>query len=150
MKIANSCAPPLQLVLAYDGLAAACRATEFIEAKRQTEFDERTVSVSSWSFEMLESPALFAQAAGNARYAQVLAIAVCEATRPLSEVAERWLKMCLARRHKAHLIVAAIFEGDDLLPSAVKPWFESFQRVVVGAGCVFQAWQTTGTAEFLL
>ncbi len=98
---------------------------------------------------MLESPASFAQAAGSVGHAHVLAIAVCEAKRPLFGVTERWLKTCLSRRHKAHLTVAAIFGGDDLLPGAEMPWFESVQRVVVGAGCVFLAWHVTGTAEVL-
>ncbi len=108
------------------------------------------MSLSPWSFDMLESPAFFAQAAGKVGQAHVLAIAVNEAKRPLSGVTERWLKTCLSRRHKAHLTVAAIFEGGDLLSGAIRPWFESVQRVVVGAGCAFLAWDVIGTADSML
>ena len=150
MKIKTSSAPELHVVLAYGSLSAACGATECLKAKRRTDFDKREMSVSPWSFDMLESPALFAQAAGCVGRAQILALAVSEANRPLSGVAERWLKTCLSRRHKAHLSVAAIFGGDASLPGALNPWFESVQRVVVGAGCAFLAWHVPGTADFIL
>jgi hypothetical protein len=133
----------LRVVLAYGSISAACRATECFKSKRSTRGDERAMSVSPWSFAMLESPRLFAQAAANVGRAHVLAIATCEAKRPMPGVAERWLKACLAQRHKAHLTVAAIFEGDDLPPNAETAWIESLERVVVGAGCAFLAWPGT-------
>jgi hypothetical protein len=148
-KITAYSKPELHVVLAYGSLSAACRATECFKEKRRTDFDEGTISWSPWSFGMLESPALFTRAAENVRRAHVLAIAVCESERPLSGVTELWLKTCLSRRHQAHLTVAGIFGGDDFLTGAGKPWLESVQRVVVGAGCAFLAWHVSGTANFL-
>ena len=118
------------MVLAYGSLSAACRATECLKAKRRTDFDGRTMSLSPWSFEMLESAGLFAQAAGNARHARVLAIAVSEANHALSEATEHWLVTCLSRRHQAQLTVAAILRKGDLGRGAAKPWVESVRRIV--------------------
>jgi hypothetical protein len=150
MKIKATSVPELHVVLAYGNLSAACRATECLNTKLRTGFAERPMRLSAWSFDMLETPRLFAQAVGRVGQAHFLAIAVGEAKRPLPGVTERWLKTCLARRHQAQLTVATISGEYEIQPDAAIPWFESVQRVVVGAGCAFLAWQVAGTADFLV
>ncbi len=140
----------LRVVLAYGSISAACRATECLEVKRRSDSDEQTMSLSPWSFSSLESPAFFSLAASSVRQANILAIAACEAKRPLSAVIERWLKMCLSRRHKTRLTVMTILGSDGRAPGTETPWVESVHRLAVGAGCAFLPWVAIGTLDSML
>ncbi|MEO6994940.1 MAG: DUF2934 domain-containing protein [Lacunisphaera sp.] len=137
----------LRVVLAYGNISAACRATECLQVKRRTDSDEQTMSLSPWSFSSLESPAFFSLAASSVRHANILAIAACEPKRPLSAVIERWLRMCLSRRHKTQLTVMAILGSDDRAPGTETPWVESVQRLAISAGCAFLPWVAIGTLD---
>ena len=151
IKMASPPSPRgLRVVLVYGSVSAACRATECLEVKRWADSDEQTISLSPWSFSSLESPAFFSLAARCVRQAHILAIAACEVRRPLSAVIERWLRMCLSRGHKTQLTVMAIPGSDDQAPGAEMPWMESVQRLAVGAGCAFLAWDVIGTADSML
>lgn len=140
----------LQVVLAYGSMSAACQATECFQMKRRADSDEGTISLSPWSFGSLESPTFFSLAARNVRQAHILAITICEATRPLPPVIEQWLKTCLAGNHKTQLTVVAIHGSDDRAPSAEMPWVESVKRLAVGAGCAFLPWVAIVTPDSLL
>lgn len=129
----------LNVVLAYENLAAALRASDALAVLTRKEPDALAVKLSPWSFASLAEPLLRAQAVSHVECAHLLVIAACSAAPKLSVTIEAWLRSCLAQPREERLGVAALFHHSGGPDDANSPRLRSVQRIAQEAGCAFFA-----------
>ena len=146
----SDAAVDLHVLLAYENLAAALRATEMLATLSRKDPDGLAVQLSPWSFAALENSDWRAQAVPYAARAHLIVIAACGAVPRLSAAIEDWLQTCLAQPREDHLAVAALFHRHDRPDGGDSPRLRSVQRLAHEAGCAFFAPGVTGEIACLV
>ena len=127
------------VLLAYENLAAALRASELIGSLvRQISADDRAL-LRPWKFSSLERPDQSARAAASALGADLIVIAGSGTNHELPAFVETWLEKSLGRPRRLPTAVAALFSDPDLPDCPDSPRLQTVQRLADAAGCPFFA-----------
>jgi hypothetical protein len=123
----------LDVVVAYDGIAAAQQAVDVIAAlKSHFPAGDVVLRVSSWWFRFLQDAAQLTKATAAATEADVLVVAANRGTELPASV-NAWLDKSLAKNRKFDVAVVALV-GPDQSRSAR---FRTMQRTARAAGALF-------------
>lgn len=125
---------PVNVVVAYDGIAAAQNALDAIDSmKRRDPPASLIVHVSTWWFHLLDKPGPLSSATAAAIEADVLVISASIHAR-LPKSVKAWLQESLAKNRRSDVSVVALLgeEHRDSMPDS--PRFQILQRIARASG----------------
>ena len=125
---------PINVVVAYDGMAAAQNALDAIESlKRRDPPHALIIRVSTWCFRFLEDAGPLGRATAAAIEADVLVIAAgIESGLPQS--VKGWLKASLAKNRKPDVSVVALLGRESGEDAPDSPRFQVVRRIARASG----------------
>jgi len=129
----------LNVVIAYDGIAAAQQAVDALDAlKLRVPDGAVTVRISTWWFGFLEDAEKLKKATAAAIEADVLVIAANIGLELPSSV-KAWLQESLAKNRKSDVAVVALPGKRDRKDKPDPPHIQVVQRIAREAGALFFA-----------